>query len=71
MREHEEFMKEKEKIDALIEQGYSITAVEENLEGAFVQFSSGTDHTHLHLETADARKYFSFLLKKQKEEKVS
>ncbi|WP_252313057.1 hypothetical protein [Sinobaca sp. H24] len=71
MREHAEFMLEKEKIDALIEDGYAITAVQENLEGAFVQFSNGEKQAHLHIESADARKYFSFLLKKQKEEAAS
>lgn len=71
MREHAEFMLEKEKIDALTKDGYEITAVQENLEGAFVQFSNGERQVHLHIESADARKYFSFLLKKQKEEAAS
>lgn len=71
MREHAEFILEKEKIDALIKEGYAITAVQENLEGAFVQFSKEDKQAHLHIESADARKYFSFLLKKQKEETAS
>ncbi|WP_158737965.1 hypothetical protein [Alteribacillus sp. YIM 98480] len=71
MHEHKEFLEEKEQIDRLINNGFFITDVTENLEGAFVQFSNGADTEQLHIQSASARKYFSFLLKKQKEDTIS
>ncbi|AEH48413.1 hypothetical protein [Parageobacillus thermoglucosidasius] len=70
---YQEFLAEKEKIDYLIQQGYFIKNVRENLSGAFVEFelkrsdSSGKkDSTQvLHIQNADARKYFSSLLIRQ------
>ena len=61
------FLQEKERIDLLIKKGYEITAVEENLSGAFVEFSrinenNQRERERLHLTTADARIYFSNLL---------
>jgi hypothetical protein len=66
-------MKEREKMDCLIEQGYQIKAVTENLSGAFVDFelkNAGSTgkielNERLHILTADARKYFSAILIKQ------
>ncbi|MFC5712873.1 hypothetical protein ACFPU1_08775 [Thalassorhabdus alkalitolerans] len=68
MREHEEYMEEKNEIDRLLEEGYTISGVIENLEGAFVNFTKDTDMVQLHIQNSDARKYFSFVLMKQKEQ---
>lgn len=71
MSEHQLYLQEKEKIDALLEKGYRIVEVTENLSGAFVQFEwpDGTKGTNkreqLHILTPDARKYFSNLIVKQ------
>ncbi|WP_420768261.1 hypothetical protein ACNR9V_12835 [Parageobacillus thermoglucosidasius] len=70
---YQEFLAEKEKIDYLIQQGYFIKNVRENLSGAFVEFelkrsdSSGKKGSTqvLHIQNADARKYFSSLLIRQ------
>ncbi|WP_335870863.1 hypothetical protein [Bacillus sp. 2205SS5-2] len=64
MSTYREFIVERERIDYLIEQGYQITHVTENLSGAYVSFSNGTEEETLHLKTADARKYFSNFLRK-------
>ncbi|MTT30703.1 hypothetical protein GMB86_01570 [Terrilactibacillus sp. BCM23-1] len=68
MHEHQLFMEEKERIDNLVEQGYKITGIEENLSGAYVHFDY-IDHDNrnvetqiLHVLSADARKYFTTLL---------
>lgn len=73
MSSHQEFLEEKDKIDYLLQQGYYIKTVRENLSGAFVEFelkipdpSGKKDATQiLHIKNADARKYFSSLLMKQ------
>ncbi|MFC0560351.1 hypothetical protein [Halalkalibacter alkalisediminis] len=70
MSSYQEFMAEREKIDFLIEQGYQIKAVAENLSGAFVEFELLTPDSagykepveRLHILTADARKYFSSII---------
>jgi hypothetical protein len=70
---YQEFLAERDKIDYLIQQGYYIKNVRENLSGAFVEFelkipdSSGKKDTTqiLHIKNADARKYFSSLLIRQ------
>jgi hypothetical protein len=69
MSDHQEYMKEKQAIDALLEEGYRITEVDENLSGAFVTFELH-DHVlknkrqakQLHVRTPDGRKYFSNLI---------
>ncbi|KAB2338023.1 hypothetical protein F7731_00105 [Cytobacillus depressus] len=69
MSSYKEFLKEKGKIDELIETGYKITSVHENLSGAFVEFERTTKDSSvanqkvkLHILTADARKYFSNII---------
>lgn len=66
---YQEFLAERDKIDFLIQKGYSIRAVQENLDGAFVQFErkeKGESQTEtLHIRTADGRKYFSAFLIRQ------
>lgn len=67
---YQEFLAERDKIDFLIQKGYSIQAVQENLDGAFIQFerkNNGESETEtLHIRTADGRKYFSAFLIRQK-----
>ncbi|RIW28563.1 hypothetical protein D3H55_21560 [Bacillus salacetis] len=63
MSEYQEFLGERDKIDYLIQEGYTIEKVSENLSGAFVLFSHPEkEKTTLHVKTANARKYFSNLL---------
>ncbi|RXJ04429.1 hypothetical protein DS745_03320 [Anaerobacillus alkaliphilus] len=70
MSSYNEYIAEREKIDFLIEQGYKIKAVTENLSGAFVEFQQANGESlnveTLHILTADARKYFSGILIQQK-----
>ncbi|MGC9931603.1 hypothetical protein [Priestia aryabhattai] len=69
MSSYHEYMAEREKIDFLLQKGFKITAVTENLSGAFVTFEriekNQTEQETLHLLTADARKYFSSVLIQQ------
>lgn len=66
MSEYKEFLLEKEKIDNLLDQGFQIVGVIENVSGAFVTFEKGDDGEkevrQIQLKMADARKYFSTLL---------
>jgi hypothetical protein len=64
MSEYQEFLGERDKIDYLIQKGYRIERVSENLSGAFVLFShkQKKKSTTLHVKTANARKYFSNIL---------
>lgn len=64
MSEYQEFLSERDKIDYLIQEGYKIEKVSENLSGAFVLFSNAAEKKSmtLHVKTANARKYFSNLL---------
>ena len=68
MSSYNEFVAEREKIDFLLEQGYFIRGVTENLSGAFLEFEyAGTDAAKskketLHVLNADTRKYFSTIL---------
>ncbi|PLR80429.1 hypothetical protein [Bacillus sp. V33-4] len=64
MSEHRQFLDERDKIDFLIEKGYRINSVQENLDGALVDFihPDGKKHETLLIGTANARKYFSTLL---------
>ncbi|TYR82498.1 hypothetical protein FZC66_02595 [Priestia megaterium] len=69
MSNYQDFVVEREKIDFLIQSGFKIKSVNENLSGAFIEF----ERTHkgekenqiLHILTADARKYFSGILIQQ------
>ncbi|WP_078552486.1 hypothetical protein [Bacillus alkalicellulosilyticus] len=69
MSEYQEFLAERDEIDYLIQQGYQIIGVTENLSGAFVEFSRTkkkvTEYERLHIKTAEARKYFSYLIIQQ------
>lgn len=64
MSEYQEFLNERDKIDFLIQKGFKIEKVTENLSGAFVVFkhSENKRSATLHIQTANARKYFSNLL---------
>ncbi|MBX0357066.1 hypothetical protein [Halobacillus sp. Nhm2S1] len=77
MSDHREFEAEREKIDFLLEQGYVISGVTENLSGAFVEFqykgneSGKSEKERLHILHPDARKYFStILVQQQKKQSV-
>ncbi|MBN9653936.1 hypothetical protein J0K78_06645 [Halobacillus sp. GSS1] len=77
MSDHREFEAEREKIDFLLEQGYVISGVTENLSGAFVEFQyKGNDSDksgieRLHILHPDSRKYFStILVQQQKKQSV-
>lgn len=67
MSAYKDFLAEKQQIDHLVEQGYVITKVTENLNGANVEFESAgqNDKQTLHVGNADARKYFSSIVIKQ------
>jgi hypothetical protein len=60
--EYAEYILEREQIDRMIEDGYEIKHITENLSGAFVTFEKGKETDVLHIQTADGRKYFSNLL---------
>jgi hypothetical protein len=64
MSEYQEFLAERDKIDFLIQKGFKIERVTENLSGAFVLFKNSENKrsAKLHVKTANARKYFSNLL---------
>lgn len=71
MSSYREFAAEREKIDFLLEQGYVIKGVTENLSGAFLEFDyEGNDpekpkKERMHVVNADTRKYFSTIVIKQ------
>ncbi|BCG61486.1 hypothetical protein [Paenibacillus sp. URB8-2] len=65
MSAYDEFAKEKQEIDALLDQGYTVTGMLETLDGAKVKFGSGEPakgSVELLLLTADARKYVTTLV---------
>ncbi|BCB03468.1 hypothetical protein [Bacillus sp. KH172YL63] len=64
MSDYQEFLNERDKIDFLLQKGFSIEKVTENLSGAFVVFKHAESKRSatLHVKTANARKYFSTLL---------
>ena len=69
MSEYQEYRLEREQIDFLLERGYRITRVSENLSGAFLDFEliEGTkqEWKQLNIKTPEGRKYFSTLLFKK------
>ncbi|WNB93345.1 hypothetical protein [Bacillus sp. NEB1478] len=68
MSDYQEYMLEREKIDFMMEKGYKIKGILENLSGAFVHFEkSNDDAVTIHVKTADGRKYFSNLMVLQKQ----
>ncbi|WNS81052.1 hypothetical protein RRU94_09540 [Domibacillus sp. DTU_2020_1001157_1_SI_ALB_TIR_016] len=68
MSDYKGFIKEKEAIDALLDDGYRIIAVRETLEGDFIEFERHIERKELHLLTADARKYIGTLIVEAKRE---
>jgi hypothetical protein len=67
LSDYQEYLIEKESIDNLIDQGYQIVRVTENLYGAFVDFERKDQKNErqikkLHIKLAEARKYFSIFL---------
>ncbi|MEH7443671.1 hypothetical protein V7201_15270 [Bacillus sp. JJ1122] len=66
MSEYQEFLQERDRLDFMVQKGYRIKNVVENLSGAFVEFeNSEGEYETLQILTPDARKYFSVLLLKQ------
>ena len=66
MSEYQEFLQERDRLDFMVQKGYRIKNVVENLSGAFVEFENADSETEtLQILTPDARKYFSVLLLKQ------
>ncbi|MEH6942928.1 hypothetical protein [Bacillus sp. JJ722] len=63
MSDHQLYVQEKNRLDALLEQGYKIKNVMENLSGTFVELENSNQVperlVRIHLTTANARKYFS------------
>lgn len=70
---HSEFLKEKDKIDSLIEDGYVIKKVSDDLDGSHVEFVKDDKKETLHVLNADSRKYYSSLIfeKQQGSEDIS
>lgn len=66
LSEYQLFLHERDRLDFMVQQGYRIKNVIENLSGAFVEFENdeGLKET-LQILTPDARKYFSVILVKQ------
>ncbi|QOR64638.1 hypothetical protein IM538_12235 [Cytobacillus suaedae] len=69
MSDYQQFLQERDRIDFLLQNGYKIANITENLSGAFVDFENKEkEQETLHIQTADARKYFSVTLIKQTKE---
>ncbi|NDI35453.1 hypothetical protein [Chengkuizengella sediminis] len=74
MSSYQQFLVEKEKIDTLLQRGYKIKNVRENLSGSFVEFELENNCENNKFENkktllvtnADARKYFSSLIFQEK-----
>jgi hypothetical protein len=70
LSDYQQYLAEREKIDFLIQKGYCIKGVLENLSGAYLQFEKGGNEEKetetLHILTAEARKYFAVIMLKQK-----
>ncbi|MFD1776837.1 hypothetical protein [Paenibacillus rhizophilus] len=65
MSAYDDFAKEKQEIDSLLLQGYTVTGMLETLDGAKVKFDGGEPgegSEELLLLTADARKYVTTLV---------
>ncbi|MGJ7922655.1 hypothetical protein [Neobacillus sp. LXY-4] len=69
MSEYKQFLIEREQIDSLIQKGYKIFSVNEDLNGSQVEFlKSGSDNElmeTLHIISPGGRKYFSVKLLEQ------
>lgn len=59
MSDHEDYQRERKQIDALISEGYTITNILEDLDGAQVKFTGADKGSHkdIHVLTAEGRKY--------------
>ncbi|NBI27961.1 hypothetical protein [Chengkuizengella marina] len=76
MSSYNQYLVEKEKIDALLQRGYKIKNVRENLSGSFVEFElkdisenrKFENKKTLLVTNADARKYFSSLIIQEKKD---
>ena len=65
---HEEVQEEKNKIDAYLQQGFIISAVNEDLSGAWLELSPADgkeERVTLHILTAEARTHLANQLIKQ------
>lgn len=69
MSEYKIFIQERNRIDHLVQQGYKITSVIENLNGSFVDFDKGTEDEQetLRIITPQGRKYFAVVLIRQQQ----
>ena len=66
MSDYEQFMVEKLKLDGYVSQKFKIVGVKEDLSGAWLDLEHpGGETASLHLETANARKYYASLLIQQ------
>ena len=70
MSEYQQFLQEREQIDFLIDKGYKIKNITENLNGAIVEFEKIENNKEksfetLQIQTPNARKYFSVKLIQQ------
>ena len=69
MSDHQLYMEEKNRLDVLLESGYHIKGVMENLSGTFVEMckeqANSENVVQIHLTTANARKYVSVKLMEQ------
>lgn len=67
MSEYQQFLVERSKVKFLIQKGYLISNILENLNGSYVDFIHPNDQSKetLHISTANGRKYFSSILIKQ------
>ncbi|MFS1512721.1 hypothetical protein VQL36_09825 [Chengkuizengella sp. SCS-71B] len=76
MSSYKQYQVEKEKIDTLLQRGYKIKNVRENLSGSFVEFeledsceiNKFQNKKTLLVTNADARKYFSTLIIQEKKD---
>ncbi|MFS0861876.1 hypothetical protein [Fredinandcohnia sp. 179-A 10B2 NHS] len=70
MSEYQQFLQERDRIDFLLQKGYKIASITENLNGAYVNFENGknAEAETLHIVTPEGRKYFSVMLIKQQKE---
>jgi hypothetical protein len=65
---YDEVLKEKNRIDQFVHQGFIISAVKEDLSGAWLEFThpeGAESPVSLHIKTAEARTHFTNLLLKQ------
>ncbi|TKC18925.1 hypothetical protein [Robertmurraya kyonggiensis] len=60
MSDYQHYLQERDRIDYLYQKGYKISNIQENLEGALVEFQKAEEEKEiLHILTAEGRKYFS------------